>query len=77
MMYTSFNHKLYTTTIYYNPTNASDETDVITVCNELSSPVRSIPKHNLRIIRGNMNAQTVEDETNKFYLHKSLNRNGE
>ena len=41
----------------YSPTNASDETDIITFYNGLSSLVRSIPKHNVPIIGGDMNAQ--------------------
>ena len=34
-------------------------------------------KHNVLIIGGDMNAQTDNDETNKFCLHNSLNKNGE
>ena len=40
----------------YSPTNASDETNLITFYNELSSQVRSILKHNILIISGDMNA---------------------
>ena len=36
----------------YSPINPSDETDLITFYNELSSLVRSIPKHNVLIIGG-------------------------
>ena len=41
----------------YSPTNVSEETELITFYNELSSFVCSIPKHNILIIGGNMNAQ--------------------
>ena len=37
------------------PTNSNDETDFITFYNELSSLVRSIPKHNVLIIGRDMN----------------------
>ena len=41
----------------YSSTNASDETDLDTFYNELSSLVHSIPKHNILIIGGDMNAK--------------------
>ena len=41
----------------YSPTNVSEETEFITFYGELSSLVRSIPKHNVLIIGGDMNAQ--------------------
>ena len=61
----------------YSRTNVSNETDLITFYNELSSLVRCIPKHYVLIIGGDTNAQTGEDENNKFCLHNSLNRNSE
>ena len=42
--------------------------------NELSSLVRRIPKYNLLIIGGDMNAQIVENVNHKFSLHNSSNR---
>ena len=50
----------------YSPTDANDETDLITFYNDLSSLVRSISKHNVLIISGDMNAQTGKKENNKF-----------
>ena len=41
----------------YSPTNVSEETDLIAFCNELSSFVRSILKHNVLVIDGDVNAQ--------------------
>ena len=61
----------------YNPTNVSEETDLITFCNELSSLVRSIPKHNVLVISGDMNAQIIKNVNYKFSLHNSSNGNGE
>ena len=41
----------------YSPTNVSEKTDLIAFYNELSSLVRRISKHNVLIIRRDMNAQ--------------------
>ena len=57
-----------------NLTNVSDETDLITFYNEPPSLVRSIPKHNVIIISGNMNAQIGKNVNNKFRLHNLSNR---
>ena len=77
MMIATFNGNSSTTIIScHSPTNASDEKDLITFYNELSSLVRSIPKHIL-IISGDMNVQIGKDENNKFCLHNLSNRKGE
>ena len=56
MMVATFNGNPCTTIIScYSPTNVSDETDLITFYNELSSLVRSIPKHKVLITSGNIN----------------------
>ena len=41
----------------YSPINVSEETELVTFYEELSSLVRSIPKHNLLVVGGDMNAQ--------------------
>jgi len=61
----------------YSPTNASDETDVETFYNGLSSLCRHTPKHNVLIIGGDMNAQIGKTENNRFSLHNTSNRNGD
>ena len=61
---------------WYSPTNVSEETDLIAIYNELSSLVRSIPKHNVLVIGGDMNAQIGKNVNHKFSLHNSSNRNG-
>ena len=38
----------------HSPTNVSEETDLITFYNEISSFVRNIPKHNVLVIVGDM-----------------------
>ena len=69
-----YNGNPYTTIISsYSRTHAS-ETDIITFNNELSSLVRSIPKHNVLIMGVDMNVQIGKDETNKFYFRNSSNR---
>ena len=61
----------------YSPTNVSNETDLTIFYNELSFLVHIIPKHNILIIGGDMNAQIHKDQNNKFCLHNSSNRNVE
>ena len=60
----------------YSPTNVSEETEVIDFFNKLSSHVRSIPKNNILIIGGEMNAQIGNNVNHKFSLHNTSNRNG-
>ena len=76
-MEATFNGNPCTTIICYSPTNASDETNLAAFYNELSSLVRSIPKHNVLIIGGDMNAQIGKNINNKFSLHNLSSRNGE
>ena len=61
----------------YSPTNISEETELVTFYEELSSLVRSIPKHNLLVIGGDMNAQIGKNRNNKYSLHNTSNRNGQ
>ena len=46
-----------TITSCYSPTNVSEETELVTFYEELFSLVRSIPKHNLLVIGGDMNTR--------------------
>ena len=58
MMAATFNGNPKATVIScYSPTNVSEETELVSFYEELSSLVRSIPKHNLLVIGGDMNAQ--------------------
>ena len=50
----------------YSPTNVSEETDLIAFYSEMSSLVRSIPKHNVLVIGGDMNAQIGKNVNHKF-----------
>ena len=78
MMVAAFNGNLITTIISkYSPIEVNEETNLITFYKELSSLVRSIPKHNALVIGGDMNVQIGKDVNNQFSLHKLSNRNGE
>ena len=61
----------------YSPTNVSEETELVAFYDELSSLVRSIPKHNVLVIGGDMNAQIGKNGNNKYSLHNTSNRNGQ
>ena len=77
-MVTTFNgNPSATVTSCYSPTNVSEEIDLITFNNKLSSLVCSIAKHNVLVIGGDMDAPIGENVNNKFSLHKSSNRNGD
>ena len=64
-------------TIISCPTNVSEETGLIAFYDELSSLVRNIPKHNVLVIGGDMNAQIGKNGNHKYSLHNSSNRNGQ
>ena len=51
--------------------------ELVTFYDELSSLVRSIPKHNMLVIGGDMNAQIGKNGNNKYSLHNASNRNGQ
>ena len=58
-----------------SPTNISEETELITFYDGLSSLVRSIPKHNVLVIGGDMNAKIRKNGNHEYSLHNSSNRN--
>ena len=61
----------------YSPTNISEKTERIAFYNELSPLVRNIPKHNVLVISGDMNAQIGKNGNHKYSLHNSSNKNGQ
>ena len=78
MMTATFNGNPRATIIScYSPTNVSEETKLATFNDELSSLVRSIPKHNPLIIGGDMNAQIGKNRHSKYSLHNTSNKNGQ
>ena len=78
MMAATFNGNPKATIIScYSPANVSEETKLVTFYEELSSLLRNIPKHNLLVIVGDMNAQIGKNRNNKYSLHNTSNRNGQ
>ena len=78
MMVATFNGNPRATIVScYSPTNVSEENEIVTFYDELSSLVRSIPKHNILVIGGDMNAQIGKNGNNKYSLHNTSNRNGQ
>ena len=74
MLVASFNGHSSTTIICcYNPTNVSKETDLIAFDNELPSLVRGIPKQNVFVIGGDINAQIGKNVNNKLSLRNPSN----
>ena len=74
----AFNGNLRTTIIScYSSTNVSEETELVAFYDELSSLVRSILKHNVLVIGGDMNAQIGKNGNNRYSLHNTSNRNGQ
>ena len=64
MMAATFNGNPRATIIScYSPTNVSEETKLVTFYDELSSLVRSIPKHNMLVIGGDMKPKSGKTET--------------
>ena len=61
----------------YSPTNVSEKTELVTFYEKLSSLVRSIPKHSLRVIGEDMNAPIRKNRNNKYSLYNTSNRNGQ
>ena len=78
MMAATFNGNPKATIIScYSPTNVSEKTELVTFYEELSSLVCSIPKHNLLVNGGDMNAKIGKNRNNKYNLHNTSNRNGQ
>ena len=78
MMAATFNGNPRATIIScYSSTNFSEESELVTFNEELSSLVRSIPKYNLLAIGGDMNAQIGKNRNSKYSLHHTSNRNGQ
>ena len=76
MMTATFNSNPRATIIScYSPTNVSEETELDAFYDELSSLVRSIPKHNVLVIGRDMNAQ-IRKNGNRYSFHNTSNRNG-
>ena len=71
MMVATFNPRA--TIICYSPTNVSEETELVAFYDELSSLVRSIPKHNVLVIGGDINARIGKNGKSKYNPHSTSN----
>ena len=77
MMAATFNGNPRATIIScYISTNVCEETELVAFYDELSSLVRSIPKHNELVYSGDINAQ-IGKNGNICSLHSTSNRNGQ
>ena len=73
MMVATFNGNPSATIICcYSSTNESEETELIAFYDELSSLVRSIPKPNVLVIGGDMNAQIGKNGNHKYSLQTEM-----
>ena len=56
---------------YYSPTNIADEQEAIDFYNDLSSLIRSVPKHNILIIGGDLMQKLYKTYTinSRIILH--------
>ena len=61
----------------YSPTNVSEETEQDVFYDELSSLVRSIPKHTVLVTGRDMNAQIGKNRNNRHSFNNTSNRNGQ
>ena len=67
MIIATFNGNPHTTVVScYSPTNVCEETDVIEFYGHLDSLVRSVPKHNVLVVGGDMNAHIGLSDGHKF-----------
>ena len=77
IMIGTFNGNPLTTVICgYSPTNVSDEIDVDHFYTDLSTVVRQVPKHNVLVLGGDMNAQLGKYDGYIHSYHEVSNRNG-
>ena len=60
-----------------SPTNVSTEEDALTFYTELMNVVHHVPKHNVLVIGGDMNAKIGNDVARVNSFHNTSNRNGE
>ena len=78
MMAATFNGNPRATIICcYSPSNVGEETELVAFYDDLSFLVRSILKHNMLVIGGDMNAQIRKNGNNKYNLHNTSNRNAQ
>ena len=77
IMVATFNGYPKTTIIAcYSPTNCSEEAEASDFYIGLQDSIRQVPKHNVIIVAGDMNAQVGIQDTKGSSFHDQTNRNG-
>ena len=77
-MVATFNGNPKTTVIScYSPTNCSEELEIQNVYHQLTDSIKNIPKHNVLIIGGDMNAKIDNNKCVGNSYHNYTNRNDE
>ena len=61
----------------YSPTNCSDEEEAKEFYDQLKELIKQVPKHNILLIGGGMNAKIGTEDCKEDSLHINTNRNGE
>ena len=61
----------------YSPTNCSDEEEAKEFYDQLKELIKQVPKHNILLIGGDMNAKIGTEDCKEDSLHINTNRNGE
>ena len=78
IMVATFNGNPKTTVIScYSPTNCSDELEIQNFYHQLTDSIKNIPKHNVLIIGGDINAKIDNNKCVGNSYHNYTNRNGE
>lgn len=77
LMIATFNGNPQTTIIScYSPTNASEPNAAEEFYSDLANLIKEVPKHNVILVGGDMNAQIGKDDCKGTYYHDTTNRNG-
>ena len=61
----------------YSPTNCSEEEEAQEFYDQLTELIKQVPKHNVMLIDGDMNAKIGTEDCKGDILHINNNRNGE
>ena len=78
IMVATFNGNPQTTFVAcYSPTNVSEEIQAQEFYTQLQDTIRKLPKHNVIIVAGDLNAQVGIQDTKGSSFHEQTNRNGQ
>ena len=78
IMIATFNGKLKVTVVScYSPTNCSEAEEAQDFYDQLTELIKQVPKHNVLLIGGDMNAKIGTEDCKGDSLHINTDRNGE